>query len=382
MSASSYPDARAVAAALRPSYPVYCLSPTVLRERAQRFLKAFPGRVLYALKCNPDPHAVKALYDAGIRHFDTASLPEIAQVREAFPDAEAYFMHPVKSRAVIRTAYEVYGVRHFVVDHRAEFAKLMDATGGEGVIMMVRLRTDETKALYHLSAKFGASVEAAAELLRMAHREGLRVGLAFHVGSQCLSPAAYGAALERVAEIREAAGAEIHFLDVGGGFPAAYPGFDVPPLEEYLEAIGAGVAALELRNDCVLMCEPGRALVADGCSLLTQVLLRKEHEIYINDGIFGSLSELVTVKMTLPARLIRLTGAPSDELAGFKIYGPTCDSFDVLPEAFQLPADVREDDWIEFGRVGAYSNAVATRFNGFHPETFVTVREVYGVDRT
>ena len=368
-----YADARAVAEALTPSYPVYCLAPRALERAARRFLDDFPGRVLYAVKCNPHPRVLKALYDAGIHHFDTASLPEIAQVREAFRDASAYFMHPVKSRAVIAMAYNAYGVKTFVVDHPAELAKVLDATGGEGVTIVVRVKTPKAQALYNLSAKFGAEPEMAAKLLRQVRNEGLRRGVSFHVGSQCLTPEAYTRALELTGEVINRAGVDLHVLDVGGGFPVAYPGQDAPPIDDYVAAIKAGIARLRLRNDCVLMCEPGRAIVANGCSLLVQVLLRKEDEIYINDGIYGSLSEMMVAKMQLPVRLIRLDETPSAETKEYTVYGPTCDSFDVLPSRFRLPVDVREDDWIEIGQIGAYSNAVATHFNGFFADTFVEV---------
>lgn len=376
MSETRYADARAVAEAIEPSYPVYCLSPSKIEETAKHFLKSFPGRVLYAVKCNPHPRVLQALYDAGVRHFDTASLPEIAQISESHPDAQLYFMHPVKSRTVTRTAFDVYGVRDYVIDHQAELEKLVDVASSESVNVFVRLKTPETKALYNLAAKFGASPEAAIALLKNVKKEGFRTGLSFHVGSQCLAPQAFGVALNLAGFVLSRAGVDIHYLDVGGGFPANYPGQGAAPLEAYFKAIKRGVKTLGLRNDCVLMCEPGRALVADGCSLLVQVLLRKENELYINDGIYGSLSELVLAKMQLPARLIRLDGEPSQTFRAFKVYGPTCDSFDVLPHPFLLPDDVREDDWIEIGQIGAYSNAAATKFNGFSAETLVEVDDV------
>ncbi|MFQ5783438.1 MAG: type III PLP-dependent enzyme [Alphaproteobacteria bacterium] len=376
MSEKRFVNAEAMVEALTPSYPVYCLRPAALAEAARRFLDCFPGRVLYAVKCNPHPRVLNVLYNAGIRHFDTASLPEIAQVRELFRDAGAYFMHPVKARAVIKAAYEVYGIHHFVVDHPSELAKVRDETGGEGVAIIVRLATPQADTAYDLSSKFGASPEMAAELLREARREGCQAGLAFHVGSQCLTPRAYRTALELVGEVIEAAGSDIHFLDVGGGFPAAYVGVDLPPFENYTAEIEAGLSRLSLRRDCVLMCEPGRALVAGGCSLVVQVQLCKEDQIYINDGIYGSLGEMVTARIRMPARLIRLDGVPSDEMRDFAVNGPTCDSVDVLPFPFRLPADVREGDWIEIEQIGAYSNAVRSQFNGFYPDTFVELDDV------
>jgi ornithine decarboxylase len=374
-------DARAMVAALQPSYPVYCLKPAALIEAAQRFIDLFPGRVLYAVKCNPHPRVLRTLWAGGIRHFDTASLSEIAMVREIFREAGIYFMHPVKGRAVIKTAWRVYGVDHFIIDHPDELTKVLEETdGGDGIAIFVRVKTPQVDGtFYHLSDKFGAEPEAATALLREAHEQGCQTGLAFHLGSQCGDPAAYTAALEMVGGVVEQAKVQLNFLDVGGGFPGYYADTQAPPLEDFIEAIEVGVRRLKLRRDCVLMCEPGRALVADGCNLVVQVQLRKDNRLYINDGIYGSLSETVDAGVQYRVRLIRLSGEPSTQLVPFIINGPTCDSLDVLPKPFELPADTREGDWIEFEQTGAYSNALASHFNGFHPETFVEIGPEAGV---
>jgi len=369
-----FTDVTAVARALQPSYPVYCLRPDVLAASARRFISQFPGTVLYAVKCNPHPLVLSALYKGGIRHFDTASLAEIAQVSDAFEDAHTYFMHPVKARAVIKTAHRVYGLRHFVVDHRDELKKVIEEVGSQGNTIVVRVNTPPADdALYHLAAKFGAAPDDAAELMREASAQGCAAGLAFHVGSQCRSPDAYFAALELLGEVIRKSGVQPACIDVGGGFPAAYGDRPVPALDAYMEAVRRGLKQLKLSPTVEVFAEPGRALVAQGCSLLTQVQLRKDDRLYINDGIYGSLSEMNTVAIRLPARLIRLSGPVSETMGEFALNGPTCDSLDVLPGTFTLPDDVREGDWIEIDQVGAYSNALATRFNGFHPETFVQV---------
>jgi ornithine decarboxylase len=372
-----FADVRSMIETLQPSYPVYCLRPHVLRQAAQKFLNLFPGRVLYAIKCNPHPAVVRILYDAGIRHFDTASLPEIAQVREAFPDAGAYFMHPVKGRAVIQNAFRVYNVDTFVVDHMDELTKILEETdGGAGINIIVRINTPPAEgALFHLAEKFGAGVDDAAAMLKEARSQGCQVGLAFHVGSQCTSPSAYSTALALCGEVIEKAKVPLQYLDVGGGFPAPYLGVNLPPLEDYMDEIQKGVTALNLRRDCVLMCEPGRALVAEAMSLVAQVQLRKDHRLYINDGIYGSFNEVVTARLKLPARAYRRGGEVGGTPAEFVLNGPTCDSLDVLPGEFRLPGEIREGDWIEVDRLGAYSNAIASRFNGFHPETLVVVND-------
>jgi ornithine decarboxylase len=374
---AQFPDVRSMVAALKPSYPVYCLRPHVLRRTAQRFLDLFPGRVLYAVKCNPHPRVLQELYKAGIRHFDTASLPEIALVREKFPDAGAYFMHPVKGRAVIQMTDRVYGIDTFVVDHQDELVKVLDETGGaEGLTIVVRVKTPPVEGtFYHLAGKFGAEPDYAAQLMKEAHSRGCQLGLCFHVGSQCLVPGAYSQALKIIGEVIDKAGLPIQLLDVGGGFPAEYIGTNMPPLEAYMTEIEEGLKGLRLRRDCILMCEPGRALVAHGISLVVQVQLRKDDRLYINDGIYGSLSEMVQGGVRLPSRLVRLKGKPAEEMQSFELNGPTCDSLDVLPGRFDLPADTQEGDWIELDRVGAYSHALATRFNGFYPETLVVVED-------
>lgn len=375
MTEARHSSPEAMIKTLVPSYPVYCVRPKTLREATERFLDRFHGRVLYAVKCNPHPMILKGLYDAGIRHFDTASLAEVALIRELFPDAKAYFNHPVKVRAHINTAYRVYDVRHFVVDHEAELAKVIDETGGQDVDILVRMATPEAGAAFHLSAKFGATPQSCVELLQAVHKAGLRAGLAFHVGSQCVNPGAFGTALGVARDVLTAAKVELHYLDVGGGFPAAYLGVDVPPLETFFAAIEQGLKALKLRRDCVLMAEPGRILVADSCTLVTQIALRKDSRLYINDGVYHSLSETVLGGTRLPVRLVKQRGAASKQMTDFTVYGPTCDSTDVLPTPFALPDNAAEGDWIVIDRIGAYSNALSTSFNGFHPETFVEIDE-------
>ena len=368
-----FADADAMVTALEPSYPVFCLRPHVLAESARRFIDGFPGRVMFAVKCNPHPAVMHFLHQAGIEHFDTASLAEIAQVREALPGAEAYFMHPVKSRAALLSAAEVYDVRHYMIDHPDELSKILEVVERRDIAVLVRLSTPGGKALYELSNKFGAFPAEAVELLRAVHAAGLETGLAFHVGSQCVDPAAWRVAMDMAAQVIGAAGVPIRYLDVGGGFPASYANHAIPPLEDFFAVISDRLRETPVESDCILMCEPGRALVADSMSLVVQIQLRKGDALYINDGIYHSMSESADVGVQLPVRLIRPGGEVSPLMTGYVVFGPTCDSTDLLPHKVVLPADAREGDWVEFGQVGAYSNAMSTRFNGFTSETFVSV---------
>lgn len=370
MKARSFPSVASIIERLNPSYPVFIVWPEVLREKARLFVEHFPGEVLYAVKCNPHPFVLKALSEGGITSYDTASLPEIAAVRELLPDADCYFNHPVKGRGAIDSATDVYGITDFVVDHEVEIDKIEEIAGRD-VTVAVRFETDGKGAVYNLSSKFGAPPEEAVRLLKIVHERGMRAGLTFHVGSQCLDPDAYRSALKRAVAIMEKADVPLQFLDIGGGFPAPYAGVHVD-LEAMLADIAAAVK--ELGITLPLMCEPGRALVADGCSLLLQVHLRKGDAIYVNEGIYGCLSEVNIGNFVMPARAFgkggrALTGAPK----AFRVFGPTCDSLDVMDGPFLVPDDIEEGDWIEVGLMGAYSVALATGFNGFVTDTVLRV---------
>jgi ornithine decarboxylase len=354
---------------LDPSYPVFCVFPDVLRARAREFVDGFPGTVLYAVKCNPHPFVLKALWEGGIRHFDTASISEIAKVTEQLPEAHCYFNHPVKGRGALEAAADVYGLTDYVVDAFSELDKVTEIAGTD-ITIEVRIATPKGKAVYDLSSKFGAAPDEAVALLKEAARRGCRTALAFHVGSQCLDPDAYRVAMEMSADVVARAGVNLEYLDIGGGFPVVQ-GTGVLPLDAYFEVIGQTNERLGL---CVpLFAEPGRALVADGGSVLTQVHLRKDGSLYINDGIYGCLSEIRDGDFDPPVRAISKAGPVGGKIRPFRIFGPTCDSLDVLKQTFDLPESIDEGDWIEFGLMGAYSIGMQTGFNGFVTDTIVRI---------
>ncbi len=365
--------------ALRPEVSTYCICPSALEKTARAFLDGFPGHVLYAVKANPMPEVVDALHGGGIRHFDTASITEISSISERYDDASTYFMHPVKGWQAIGDAYHRYSVRHFVVDHGDELNKIHDVLGAvdELPVIVVRLSTPSSDAKFNLSEKFGVGLDAAVTLLREAAVLGYPVGLCFHVGSQCLSTDGYEAAFDLTAKVLAASNAPIQCLDVGGGFPAPYLGTNPPPLSNFLNVIKRRTDELNLPAECQLMCEPGRALVATGMSVVAQVQLRRDNVLYLNDGIYGTLGG-ARLGLKFPTRAYNTNGHISDgETMPFKIFGPTCDSLDVLPYEVELPASLTMGDWVEFGLMGAYGPAVRTEFNGFRPEHYCYVDEPY-----
>ena len=362
-------------ATLRPSEPVHCLRPTVMTAAAREFVADFPGDVLYAVKCNPEPavlRALRALWAGGVRHFDCASAREVALVRSMFADAEIHFMHPAKSRAAIRAAYAQHGVRDFVLDSADELAKIVDETDGAADLgLLVRLAMPSGEAVLDLSGKFGAFEDDAALLLRAARMRAARVGVSFHVGSQCMDPLAYRRALESVGHVIAGAGVAVEMIDVGGGFPVRYPDLDPPPLGAFFAEIEVGLAALGLPGTR-LWAEPGRALVAAGGSVVVQVQLRKGDVLYVNDGVYGSLSDAGRLEFQFPSRAVGRDNA----LMAFAFYGPTCDSADYMRGPFWLPEDIGEGDWIEIGQLGAYGGCLRTGFNGFDRAYLVEVRDL------
>ena len=357
------PTVDALVRAEHPAEPVHCLRPHAIVASARAFRHAFPGEVLYAVKCNPDPAVLRAVWAGGVRHFDCASAAEVALVRTMFPEAAIHFMHPVKSRPAIREAWRRQGVRDFVLDTADELAKILEETaGGEKPGLFVRLAMPKGSARYDLSGKFGATVEDAAALLRAARPHAASLGVHFHVGSQCMEPGAYGRAFALVADALARAQVPVEVIDVGGGFPVSYPDLSPPPLSAFMAEIEAGFRALGLPKGTTLWAEPGRALVAAGGSVVVQVQLRRGDALYVNDGVYGSLSDAGAPGFRFPARLVRASAAPEQ---GFALFGPTCDSADRMEGPFVLPADVGEGDWIEIGQLGAYGAALRTAFNGF-----------------
>jgi ornithine decarboxylase len=357
----------------RPPEPVYCIYPEVYRRTAQDFVAGFPGRVLYAVKANDHPAVIRLLHAGGVVHFDCASLAEIALVHELCPQATGYFMVPVRLRGAAREAFEQYGVRHFMIDHADGIDILAAEIDLSQAVVFTRMAVHHAAALQDLSAKFGAPPAAVPGLMQALAARGAEPALAFNVGSSVIRTEAYTHSIGVAAEVLAALPFALRLVDIGGGFPHAYPGFPVPALVDYFRAVATAAAALPLAPGGEIMAEPGRALAAPGLSALVEVLLRKEERLYLNDGMYGIFWELRFKEHEgFPLRVYRDGRPHQGEMKPFRLYGPTCDASDVLPAPIQLPADMRSGDYIEFGSIGAYSLSGRTRFNGYHSDRIVS----------
>ena len=360
-----HPSAVALIGARRPDRPVLGVRPQAAGRAARWFLGNFPGEIAYAYKANSSVFLIGALYGAGIRQFDVASLPELEDAA-TIPDAQLHFMHPVKSREAIRRAYHEYGVRCFALDSEDELAKIVEETGGaKDLHLFVRIAVPAKNSRVPLERKFGITGLKAARLLVKTRQHCDELGLTFHVGSQTTTPDAYVSALEEVRKLIVKAGVVVDAIDVGGGFPSRYTDSQPAPLASFVEVIRNGFESLPVAEACRLICEPGRALVAEAESLIVRVDLRKGNDLYINDGAYGALFDAAHLGFVFPTRLVRPGWEGSEPMVPFEMWGPTCDSIDRMKGPFLLPASIREGDYIEIGNIGAYGRAISGSFNGY-----------------
>ncbi|MAM24038.1 MAG: ornithine decarboxylase [Rhodobacteraceae bacterium] len=350
--------------ATRPDHPVLHFAPAVLQDTAAAFRAGFPGLVTYAVKANDRAEVLSNLVAAGVETFDVASPAEMARVRAVCPAARLHYNNPVRSEAEIAAGRD-FGVQSWSVDDAEELAKLRDVP--RAVELAVRFRLPVRGAAYDFGSKFGATPDAAAELLRAVAAMGFRPGLCFHPGTQCEDANAWVQYIEAAAGICRAAGVRIGRLNIGGGF-AADRGQGQPDHGAVFAAAGAAVARAFGADAPQLICEPGRAMVAPSCVLSTRIKAMRDGGavVYLNDGIYGGLVDLRDMGLSGLLRVVSPEGAARTGPARPRVaFGPTCDSLDRLPDGLALPEDTQPGDYVLFGGMGAYSIAMSTGFNGY-----------------
>jgi len=361
---------------VRPVDPIYCIRPDSIKTACNWFKNNFPGEVLYAIKTNPSEKVIKYIGESGINHFDVASINEIKLIKKIFPEAKAFYMNTIKSREHIKEAYLNYNIKDFAFDTKDELQKIIESTSGaKDLSLYVRVSISNEHAEIDLSQKFGALPSEALGLLRLAKAHAKNVGLSFHVGSQCMHPISYAKGIRELGNIIKKTKIIPDIINVGGGFPSIYPDLHPQPLENYVAEIKKAFENLNLDNKPKLLCEPGRALVAESGSSIVRVVLRKKQKLYINDGTYGSLFDAGVPNFVLPTRMISNGRVTSKKLTSYSLYGPTCDSIDYMKGPFVLPNNLKEGDYIEVGQLGAYSLTFRTKFNGFYSNQIFEVKD-------
>ena len=361
---------------LKPSEPVYCIRRNSIQVASKYFQKKFPGKILYAVKTNPNPLVLHTIINSGINEFDVASIKEIQQIKKIKPDAKCYYMHTIKNRESIREAYFKYGVKSFSLDSKDELIKIIESTDqAKDLDLFVRVLVSNEHAEIDLSKKFGAATSEAIGLLRLANQHANKVGLSFHVGSQCMHPISYTKGIVEIGKIIKKTKIIPDFINVGGGFPTIYPDLIPQSLDNYIREIKKGLSNLKLAKLPKIICEPGRSIVAESGSTIVKVILRKKQKLYINDGTYGTLFDGGVPNIVYPSRLITNGRVISKKMTSFDFYGPTCDSMDYMKGPFILPNNIKEGDYIELGQLGAYGLTFRTNFNGFYSDNIFEVED-------
>ena len=363
---------------LKPEKPVYCIRKKSILSASKFFQKNFPGKILYAVKTNPHTEIIKTLIKSGINQFDVASIEEIKAVRKFSQSAKCSFMHTVKSRESITEAYFKYGIKTFALDTKDELVKIIESTSNaKDLELFVRVSVSNEHAEIDLSKKFGALNSEATGLLRLVKQHSSKVGLSFHVGSQCMHPISYTKGINEIGNIIKKTKIIPDYINVGGGFPTIYPDLIPQSLNNYIDEIKKGLKNLKIENLPEIICEPGRALVAESGSTIVRVNLKKKQKLYINDGTYGTLFDAGTPNIVFPSKMIKDSSNKiiSKKLTAFDFYGPTCDSMDYMKGPFLLPNNIKENDYIELGQLGAYGLTFRTQFNGFFSDEIYEVED-------
>ena len=361
---------------LKPVGPVYCIRKKSIQVASKTFQSKFSGKILYAVKTNPHPEILKTILQSGIDNFDVASIKEIEDINKISPKAKCFFMHPVKSRENIKEAYFKYNVKTFSLDTKDELIKIIESTNhAKDLELFVRVSVSNEHAEIDLSKKFGALNTEALGLLRLTKQYSKKIGLSFHVGSQCMHPISYAKGITEIGNIIKKTKILPDYINVGGGFPTIYPDLVPQSLDNYFEEIKKSLENLKLEKFPEIICEPGRALVAESGSTIVRVNLRKKQKLYINDGTYGTLFDAGVPNIVYPSRLITNGRIISKKLTSFDFYGPTCDSMDYMKGPFILPNNIKENDYIELGQLGAYGLTFRTQFNGFYSNNIFEVED-------
>ena len=361
---------------LKPKEPIYCIRKQPVNTASKYFLKNFPGKILYAVKTNPNAEILKTIMESGIDQFDVASVKEIEAVKKINVNAKCSYMHTVKSRENIKDAYFRYGIKTFALDSKDELIKIIETTNyAKDLELFVRVSVSNEHAEIDLSKKFGAITSEAIGLFRLTKQYAKKIGISFHVGSQCMHPISYNKGIHEIGKIIKRTKILPDYINVGGGFPTIYPDLISQPLKSYFEEIKSSLKNLKLKKLPEIICEPGRAIVAESGSTIVKVILRKKQKLFINDGTYGTLFDAGVPNIVYPSKLITDGRIISKKLTAFDFYGPTCDSMDYMKGPFLLPNNVKEGDYIELGQLGAYGLTFRTEFNGFYSDQIYEVED-------
>jgi diaminopimelate decarboxylase len=326
----------------------------------------------YAVKCNPNPVLLDALASLGA-NFDCASENEMKTIIEITKDpTRIIFANPCKMSSQIRYARS-NDVDLMTFDCEEELYKIKLYHPYAKLIL--RIAVDDSKSLCKFNKKFGCKLGDVEDLLKIVTTLKLDVvGISFHVGSGCSSAENFYKAIQdcrTATDIAASLGIQVETIDIGGGFPGLDGKVKFEDIAKYVndgiqEFFGDDVEQKKVQ----FISEPGRYFAQKSHTLVLNVIGKKittddsgEKCIvyYLNDGIYGSFN-CIYFDHNKPVIL------PFNERDGklFKsiLFGPTCDSIDLISENIMLP-ELAVGEWVYVENFGAYTSAASSAFNGF-----------------
>ena len=167
------------------------------------------------------------------------------------------------------------------LDTKDELLKIIESTNqAKDLNLYVRIAISNEHTEIDLSRKFGALPSEALGLVRLCKEHAKKLGISFHVGSQCMHKISFSKAISEVGNIIKKTKIIPDVINVGGGFPSKYPDLNPEPLYNYIEEIKNSLDKLKLTKIPELICEPGRAIVAESGSAIVKILLKKNKTLY------------------------------------------------------------------------------------------------------
>jgi len=375
--------------------PVFIIDHKIIRENYREFREKLPDvQAYFAVKANSNLEIIKTMYDLGAS-FDVASFPEFMLVHDNikhFPEKERQdfiwdkiiYANTIKPAEVLAKLNEYKILVTF--DNIEELRKIKKHAPDVGLVL--RIRVPNTGSMVELSSKFGAHPGEAVDLIAEAVNLGLGVeGISFHVGSQCNNFDNYSQALNfassifKEAELRnyqigfiDREGKKRKILDIGGGFPVKYTP-DVKSFAVLSEKLNSEIKRLFPDKDIQVIAEPGRFIVATACTLITKIVGKAVRDgktcYYLNDGVYHTFSGQVFDHQPYPLHSFK-----DGEKKVCATFGPTCDAFDTISLADELPEDLQIDDLLYAENIGAYSIASSTYCNGVPPTKVVHLNKL------
>jgi ornithine decarboxylase len=317
-----------------------------LDQAYSEWTKVFPTiRPFYAVKCNPHPLIVERMARLGAG-FDCASPAEIDIALQFVDAGDVLYAHPCKRPCDIRYARSK-NIKRTTFDSVCELQKI--AIEAPDMEVILRIKADDPHATCPLGNKYGADTEKWEELLSEVKRLGLNlVGISFHVGSGAQTESAY---IEGAKKANVAANMAIQYglnptvIDIGGGFT-----YDKIPT-------GLSSTVSDYLVGFEVIAEPGRYFAERVATLYTPVIGYKDGAVTIDESLYGAFNcKMFDHAVPVFCEKAGPTSAKS-------IFGCTCDGIDVICESVQLP-ELKVGDVLEWPRMGAYTMAATTSFNG------------------